>query len=103
MLADNALVNLRIFTDMPEHSLLDNVVSTKISCTSSLTDTCADPDADQGVRTPPPTPENHKIIGFPSNTGPDSLKIQWWAIIGPPAKRRLHDGPTILVLGFSLP
>ena len=33
--------------------------------------TCADPDGGQGVRTPL---ENHKNIGFFSNTGPDPLK-----------------------------
>ena len=44
-----------------------------------------------------PFPENHKNIGFFSNTGPDPLKItsyqasiQCWAIIGPPAKRHLN-------------
>ena len=47
----------------------------------------------QEVRT---IPENHKLIGFPSNTGPDPLKItklssqhSMWAIIGPPAKHHL--------------
>ena len=33
---------------------------------------CADPVGGQGVRTP--SPENHKNIGFLSNTGPDPLK-----------------------------
>ena len=63
--------------------------------------------------------KNHKNIGFPRNTGPDPLKnhsyqasIQYWAIIGRPAKRHLiefrwwaDDGPLIVVyvLGSSLP
>ena len=34
---------------------------------------CADPEGGQGVRTPPP-PENHKDIGFLSNTGPDPIE-----------------------------
>ena len=65
----------------------------------------------QGNRTPL---ENHKNIGFLSNTGPDPLKsrsylasIQYWAIIGMPAKRHLmmfcwqaDDGPLIVVLGL---
>ena len=48
-----------------------------------------------GCRTPPL--ENHKNIGFFSNTGPDQLKIvklpasfQFLAIIGTPAKRHLN-------------
>ena len=51
-----------------------------------------------GVRIPL---KNHKNIGFLSNTGPDPLKnhkatkpaLKCWAIIGPPAKRHLHDRP----------
>ena len=45
----------------------------------------------------PDPPENHKNIGFLSNTGPDPLKnryqasIQFLAIIGKPAKRHLND------------
>ena len=42
-------------------------------------------------------PENHKIIGFPNNIDMDLLKsqsyqasIQWWAIIGTPAKRHFN-------------
>ena len=40
-------------------------------------------------------PENHKNIGFLSNTGADPLKnyqssIQCWAIVGTPAKRHLN-------------
>ena len=45
----------------------------------------------------PPPPENHKNIGFLSNTGPNSLKItklpsqiQCSPIIGTPAKRHLN-------------
>ena len=38
--------------------------------------------------------ENHKNIGFLSNTCPDSLKnfasIQCWATIGPPAKHHFN-------------
>ena len=34
---------------------------------------CADPEGEQGVRTPPPL-KNHKNIGFLRNTGPDPLK-----------------------------
>ena len=51
----------------------------------------------QGSRTPPPS-ENHKNIGFLSNTGPDRLKnhkaTQSAFIVGPfigtPAKRHLN-------------
>ena len=46
---------------------------------------------------PPPPLENHKNIGFLSNTGQDPEKsqsyqarIQSWAIIGTPAKRHLN-------------
>ena len=51
-----------------------------------------DPEGGQGVWTPL---ENHKNIGFLGNTGPDPLKnhkasIQFWAIIGMPAKRHLN-------------
>ena len=49
--------------------------------------------------------------GVLSNTGSDPLKItklyqssiQCWAIIGPPAKRHLNDGPLIVVFGSFLP
>ena len=48
----------------------------------------------QGVPTPL---KNHKLIGFPSNTGPDPLKNHKatkpafnGASIGPPAKRHLN-------------
>ena len=60
---------------------------------------CADPEGGgQGVRTPL---KNHKNIGFLSNTGPDPLKktqryqarFQYWAIIGPPAKRKFINLP----------
>ena len=37
-----------------------------------LSQTCADPEGGQGVRTPL---KNHKNIGFLSNTGLDPLKI----------------------------
>ena len=44
-----------------------------------------------------PPLENHKNLGFLSNTGPDPLKItklpsqhSIWAIIGTPAKRHLN-------------
>ena len=60
----------------------------------------------------PPPLENHKNIGFSSNTGPDPLKnrsyqtsIKCWAIIGTPAKRHLmafrwraDDGSLIVYL-----
>ena len=55
----------------------------------------------QGGRTPPPPPplKNHKNIGFPSNTGPDPLKIiQYCAIICTPAKRRFTGGPMMACL-----
>ena len=58
-----------------------------------------------------PTPltlNNHKNIGFLSNTGPNPLKsqsyeasTQYWAIIGPPAKRRVDDDPLLVLLGSS--
>ena len=76
---------------------------------------CADREGGQGSG--PPPLKNHKNIGFSSNTGPDPLKncsyqssIQWWAIIGTPAKRhfmafrwRADDDPLIVVLGSFLP
>ena len=40
--------------------------------------TCPDAEGGQGVRTaapPPPSPKNHKAIGFLSNTGRDPIKI----------------------------
>ena len=37
---------------------------------------CANPEGEQGVRTPlPPPSEKSQNIGFPSNTGPDPLKL----------------------------
>ena len=48
-------------------------------------ETCADPERGQGVLTPL---NNHKAIGFLSNTGQAS--IQCWAIIDPSAKRQLN-------------
>ena len=67
-----------------------------------------------GVQTPP---ENHRNIGFLSNTGPDLLKYHkatkpalCWAIVGTPAKRhvngdcwRADNDPRIVVLGPTLP
>ena len=55
-----------------------------------------------------PPLENHKAIGFLSNTGPDPLEnkksyqasIQCWAIIGSPAKRHLN---ALVVFGSHLP
>ena len=56
---------------------------------------CADPEGEQGY----PPLKNHKTIVFPSNTGPDPLKITklpsqhlMWAIIGPPAKCHFNAG-----------
>ena len=51
-----------------------------------------------GTGGPDPNPENHKIIGFPSNIGPDPLKIAklCWAIIGTPAKRHLKNNVVIV-------
>ena len=40
-----------------------------------LLDTCADQEGGQGVRTPPPPLKNRNFMGFPSNTGLDSLEI----------------------------
>ena len=37
--------------------------------------TWADPEGEQGVRTPPPPLKNHKNIGFPGDIDPDPLKI----------------------------
>ena len=69
----------------------------------------ADPDGGQGV--PPPPLKNHKFKGFLSKIGPDSLQksksyqasIQCWAIIDPPAKRRLNGVSLVglWVLTFS--
>ena len=40
------------------------------------TSTCVDPEGGGGTAGPdPPLPENHKNIGFLSETGPDPLKI----------------------------
>ena len=55
----------------------------------------ADP---EGGPDPPSPLKNYKNIGFLSNTGPDPLKksqshqasIQYWAIIGTPAKHHLN-------------
>ena len=46
-------------------------------------------------------PKNHKNIGFLSNTGLEKSqshqsRIQCWAIIGPPAKRRFAGGPMMV-------
>ena len=74
---------------------------------------CGSREGDRGSR----PPENHKNIGFSSNTGDDPLKnrryqasIQCLAIIGTPAKRHLmafcwpaYDDPLIVVLGLSIP
>ena len=51
-----------------------------------------------GPDPPPPPLKNHKNIGFPINIDLDPLKItklyqasiQWWAIIGMPAKRHFN-------------
>ena len=77
---------------------------------------CADPKGwggggRAGVRTPPP-PENHKIMGFLSNTGPlQNHKAIKPAIIDTPAQRHLHmafrrradDEPLIMVFGSYIP
>ena len=61
----------------------------------------------QGARTPPP-PDNHKNIGFLSNTCKDPMEhsnqanTHCWGTIGPPAKRHLafrwraDDGPLLV-------
>ena len=62
----------------------------------------------------PPPLKNHKNIGFPSNTGPDPLKItklpSQHSVLGhhphasPMAFRwQADDGPVIVVFGSSLP
>ena len=43
----------------------------------------------RGSGPPPPPPEKSQNIGFLSNTGPDPLKNQCWALIGTPTKRHL--------------
>ena len=68
----------------------DNIRSDRITCGSRVGGGQGGPD--------PPSPKNHKNIGFLSNMGPDPLKksqsckarIQCLAIIGPPAKRILN-------------
>ena len=64
---------------------------------------CADLEGAGG----PDPPKSHKHIGFPSNTGPEPLKItKLPRLIGPPGKRfadRPDDGPLIVVFGASLP
>ena len=62
----------------------------------------------QGVRTPPP-PENHKNIGFPSNTGLDPEKsqsyqanVQCCSIIDTPFKWRFADRPMMISLRLYL-
>ena len=55
-------------------------------------------DPEEGAGGPDPPPENHKNIGFLSNTGPYPLKSHkatkpasmYRAIIGTPAKRRFN-------------
>ena len=68
----------------------------------------------QEVRTP--ALKNNKNIGFPSNISPDPLKsknvqasLQWWAVIGTPAKRhfiafhwRADDGPLLVAFESCL-
>ena len=63
---------------------------------------CTDLERGQGVHHPLP-PENHKFIGFPSNTGPDPLIItklpnqhSMWASINPPAKHHSFAGRPII-------
>ena len=65
---------------------------------------CVDPEEWGGGWTGGPKPhplalENHKAIGFLSNTGPDPLKnqasIQCCAIIDPPAKRHLNEASLV--------
>ena len=53
----------------------DSSWSYSLGLTWLETPTCADPEGATGVRTPPPPLENHKDIGFYSNTGQDPLKI----------------------------
>ena len=50
-----------------------------------------------GQGDPDPLKNHHKLKGFPSNTGPDPLKItklpsqhSMWAIIGLPEKRHFN-------------
>ena len=57
--------------------------------------TCADPEG--GGAWGPETLKHHKNISFPSNIGPNLLKItklpsqhSMWATIGPPAKRHFN-------------
>ena len=59
----------------------------------------------QMVRTPLEKSQN---VGFPSNIDPDPLKsqsyqasIQWWLIIGTPAKRHFNDDGPLLVAFWS--
>ena len=58
-----------------------------------------------GVRPPPPPPEKSQNIGFPSNIGPDPLKVTKL-----PSQHSMldhhqnaDDGPVIMVYGSSLP
>ena len=49
-----------------------------------------------GERGPDSPMKNHKSIGFLSNPEKSQsyqASIQCWAIIGPPGKRHLNDGP----------
>ena len=49
-----------------------------------------------GDRGSGPSLKNHKNIGFPSNTGPDPIKVECWAILGTPAKWRFAGGPMMV-------
>ena len=61
---------------------------------------CADPKGGgEGARTVPPPPlENHKNIGFRSNTGPDHKATNPALNVGPSSFRwRADDDPLIVV------
>ena len=76
-----------------------------------------DPEGGQGLRTPPPPPENHINIGFLSNTGPDPLKNHKVTKpdfnVGPSSAHQRNailmygwhadDAPFIAVSGSSIP
>ena len=65
---------------------------------------CANPEGGGGGAGGPGPPENHKNIGFRSNTGPDPLQItklpSQRSMLG---HRRHDDGPLKVVLGSPFP
>ena len=58
------------------YALIESYSFDKVKYNSNFISSCADPEGVTGGPYPPPPPtlENHKAIGFHSNTGPDRLE-----------------------------